>query len=174
MNTCNDERQIAWTLDELATCYSWTGQWELALTSLERAKGIFAEWSDHREAACVVRRGEIYCKQERFELALEAYQHALHRMPRHNVWARQGIYAGMGHIHLAHDEFDEALADYQQAIAEFQKENKGFEAELVGGAYLGHLYLAQGRLEDAVKHHALCLKAAQSRNNHQGMFKRGI
>jgi len=113
----------------------------------------------------VVRQGQIYRQQGRFELAWEAYQRAL-KMPKHNVWASQEIYAGMGHIHLAHGEFDEALADYQRAIAEFQKEDKEFEAKLLWNAYLGKLHLVQGRPADALRYYALCLEAAQSRGNY--------
>lgn len=161
-----DEWSVAWTLDELATCYSWTGQWELALASIDRARIIFAEWNDHRETACVVRKGEIYRKQGRLELAMEMYKHALYSMPRHNVWATQEIYAGMGYIHLMHGEFDDALTNYQQVIIEFREEGKEFEADLVGNVYLGNLYLVQGRFIDALNYFALALKVAQSRNQY--------
>ncbi|GAB4546126.1 MAG: tetratricopeptide repeat protein [Anaerolineae bacterium] len=162
----HDEWGIAWTLDELATCYSWTGQWELALISLERAQRIFAEWGDHRETACAVRQVEIYRKQGRFEPAMKAYQRALNTMPRHNAWTRQEIYAGKGHIHLARDEFKEALADYQRAIAEFRNRGMELEARMVGDLYLGKLYSAQSRWADAVEHYAISLESARSAGNH--------
>ena len=161
-----DEWNIAWTLDELATCYSFMGQWEVALVSLERARRVFAEWGDHRETACVVRQGEIYRKQGRLELALDRYQYALNSMPMHNVWASQEIYAGMGHIHLIHGEFEQALADYQRAIAQFRDRGMELEARMIGDLYLGGLFFEQGRWSDAAEHYAVSLEAARLAGSH--------
>ena len=161
-----DEWNVAWTLDELATCYIPVGKWELALNSLERARSVFVRWNDHRATACVARKGHVYRLQGRLDLAMETYLQALNHMPRHNAWTRQGILTGMGNIHQERKEFDEARIDFQQAVAEFQTDGMEFEAKLIGSAILGSLYLAQGQLQDALQHYALCLELAESRGNH--------
>jgi len=160
-----DEWSIAWTLDELATCYIPVGRWRFALDALDRAQSIFARWNDHRETACVARKGHIYRLQGRLDLAMKTYLHALNHMPRHNAWTRQEIFTGIGKVHQELMKFEDAQIAFQQAIAEFQMDGMEFEAKLVGNANLGSLWLAQGQLDDALKNYAVCLEVAKSRGN---------
>lgn len=161
-----DEWNVAWTLDELATCYIPVGRWKVALDVLDRAQPIFARWNDHRETACVARKGHVYRLQGNLEHAMEMYLLALNQMPRHNAWTRQEIFIGIGKTHQELMKFDDAQLAFQQAIAEFQVDGMEFEAKLVGNANLGSLCLAQGQLDDALKHYSLCLETAQSCGNH--------
>lgn len=160
------EWAIAWTLDELATCLIWTGDWERALACAQRAQDIFGEWKDHRAVACTVRQGEVYRNQGRFELALEAYNHALGETPGYNVWASHDAHSGRGYIHLARGEFDQALAEFEQAIKGFVQDGQVFTAGMIGDRHLGDLYLANGRLDDALQRYRSSLAAAESKGNH--------
>jgi tetratricopeptide (TPR) repeat protein len=156
----NDEWGIAWTLDELATCYQWTGQWELGLQATERAKQLFARWGGNRETECTARQGNLYLKQGRLDLALRAYQQAA-SMPEHGTWSNYHIHAGHGQIHLAQGEFEKARKRFEQAMQSFQERNKDNEAELTGNCNLGNLFMAQGQWEKATEHFSACLDMAK-------------
>ena len=143
-----DEWNIAWTLDELATCYIPAGRLAQALTVLDRAETIFAKWQGKREADSIIRKGTVFYQQGRMNLAEKTYLHAS-QAEKYSTWGKVDLLVGQGYLRLEAGKFEDALLHFQAIEALFAGSDTS-EGIAVSALHQAQVYLAQQDWKKAI------------------------
>lgn len=163
-----DEIELARTLSSSVGVVFYLGEYAIGLLEAERAKEIFERHHDTiRLARLEVNRGNLYHRLDRFQEAIECYDHALEALGNGDDYeAIAGIKSNRATCLIVLNRFEDALKSYQEARALCEEHQMPL---LVAQAdyNIAYLYYLRGQYTRALEMLSAAAVSFKERNNLQ-------